>query len=124
MGDKEMNIKLTSLVLAVIMACQWPAHADAPKPKPKEPEVQESWMLAALLVTAALAGAAIVIYIHNKHGKPSQSTPVNVVLEKSSDNVNWTPVATNRVVLNGTDPYEIYREYRKDGHSFYRVRVQ
>lgn len=91
--------------------------------KKATPQVQEgSLALAALVLTVAAVAAYVVIKVHSNHKQ--FKGPVTLVLEKSGDNVNWVAVATNRVVLNGEDPMEVFREVRKDGHSFYRARVQ
>lgn len=114
-------MKLTTTLILIISLVALPMHG-AGGSKKKQTEVQEgSIFLAALVLTAAAVAAYVVIKVHSKH-KQLQG-PVTLVLEKSGDNVHWTPVSTNRVTLNGEEPIEFFREVRKDGYSFYRAIV-
>jgi len=116
------------LTMALVLS---PLHATEPdrepvKSKPSVPDTQthteQSYALAALVLVCAAVGAFVVLKVHSKHKQ--LKGPVTLVLEKSTDNVNWTPVFTNNVVINGEQPIDFFQEVRRDGYSFYRARVQ
>lgn len=114
-------MKLTTTLILIISLVALPMHGADGSKKKDGPAPESSLGLAILVLTAAAVAAYVVIKVHSKH-KQLQG-PVTLVLEKSGDNVHWTPVSTNRVVLNGEEPIEFFREVRKDGHSFYRAIV-
>jgi len=117
-----------ALIGSLVMTGAWagtPGKTEVPAAPPADESGGDvkiaSWALAALVLTCAVAGAAVVIYVHNKHKRTMG--PVTLVLEKSPDNVNWAGVATNYNVKLTGDPYEMFRDVRRDGYSFYRVRT-
>lgn len=116
-----MKTLITSIL---IVALTLPVLAQEKEKRKTEPRAEQSWAIAALVLSVAAVGAIVVVKVFNKHGQPDTNVPVDVVLEKSKDHVNWIPVLTNRVVLNGVDPSELFQETRKDGSCFYRARVQ
>ena len=74
-----------------------------------------------LVLTVGAAGIYVVVKIHSTHS--TDSGPVTVVLEKSEDHANWTPVATNTVVLAGMQPIEVFSEDMRHGAVLFRARI-
>lgn len=68
-------------------------------------------------------GGWIVITLYSKC--PKATDRVMVYIDESTDGrATWHCIATNGpVVLNGTDPLEVYRSQTVNDSSFYRARI-
>ena len=85
---------------------------------PAQPKVL--WAIVACLAVVAV-GVTVTIYVYNKY---DTTGPVTVILEKSYNNGDWTPILTNSVVLNGRRPIELFQDRMDDGLALYRARIQ
>lgn len=121
-------MKTVIAIVMIVALAALPAQAQGKaQPKPRgdgKPAVEEAApiMLGLLVLTCAAVGAYVVIKVCSSNDY--DKGPVDVILEKSPDNVNWTEVARKRVTLNGKKPVEFFEEVRRDGYSFYRGRVE
>lgn len=74
--------------------------------------------------SAIVAGYIIWTIKSNCHGPGSV---VTMVLDRSSDMVNWTPIATNTVTISTGAWVELFREKideLRDPNAYYRCHIQ
>ena len=114
---------MKAIIAVLLCACLLAAQAQTNEVnQPQKPNVTLCEAGFVLLVVG-LAGILIIkIYGHC----PTQKDKVMVYIDKSNDGrATWTCIATNGpIVLNGTDPLEVYRDELTDTLAFYRARVK
>lgn len=105
-----------SLILCVAIATM--AVADTQPQTPQSIEPKSYWIAGFVVILVVVAGVAI----YKVRGTiPSQTNPETFVLFKTTDLVNWSPIATNTVTLHGTNAIEFFRGSMEDGSAWYRA---
>ena len=112
-----MKMIITVALCLALVACNVQAGTTN-NPAQHDPN---SGILVCLMVGCVLAGAVCIIYLYQCTNVP-QERQIKVALDKSNDNVNWTPVITNTVTLHGTNMIEFFRAEMIDDTLFYRAR--
>lgn len=116
--------KTICIITALAFLCLASQAGNGNSKSKKKVETQEAVVelfLGALVLSALAVGTVFVISIYSKD--KDDSGLADVVLEKSPDHANWTPVSTNSVYLKGREPIEIFSEEMTNGSEFYRARV-
>lgn len=112
-------MKLLACILSLALsAATIHAQVDpAPTPQPK------GAVLIVFCLAAVATGATIVVYVYSAKQTP-QDTPVKLVLEKSYDHVDWTPIYTNTVILHNQDWISFFTDSQmSDKTAFYRAKL-
>lgn len=81
-------------------------------------------LLAAFIVTVLVGGCVIIWYV--RKACPRCGDKVTLVLEKTTDWVNWVPILTNTVVLTNSEWVEMFRlqiDQMNEPNSYFRARL-
>jgi len=117
-----MKTFLTVILCLAILQFSVNASQSVTNDQPEAVQQPNSVLLGIIIIlTVVVVGATVVHKV--KTTIPDNHSPVKLVLEKSMDHSNWTPVITNTVTLNGTNAIEFFREDMTDSIAFYRARV-
>lgn len=109
-----LNMKRIISILLVFAVL----HLGAP---PQRQEAQAGGALVIFIIGCVAVGAGITIWVMLKHSaKPGY---YEWILEKSSDHVNWTPVATNMLRMYEEQAWDAFEVQRNDASAFYRMRA-
>lgn len=109
-------------VSLILLPLQGHTETNQPPQQPQPESTLVCWFLGGLVLTCAVVGVCMVLYVHCKNGAPGQGRQVTFVLKKSSDNVNWTAIRTNTFIFDTNHPpVEIFREDMRDQTCFYKL---
>lgn len=96
-------------------------------PQAVEPvPVAASGTIVVMLIVSVVLGYTVFQIWKLSGGIPDDHRNCTAILERSSDHVNWTAVATNKYtwIEGAPRPIEIFRQTGVlDGTSFYRVKT-
>lgn len=107
-------------IISIIIALALSIQCCMAGQKDTEPQMSAPVVLGMLVLAVAATATIVVVKIYSTHS--NDRGPATVVLEKSDDHVHWSPIATNSVVLDGTNPVHLFDENLMNGSSFYRAR--
>ena len=91
---------IIALTLCCALCAAQAQSTNAPAKGQNEPKFGLACMIVVSIAVAGIVGYAVYRVASLC---PDQHSPVTLVLEKSNDHSNWSPVYTNTVILNGTN---------------------
>lgn len=107
---------ILTLILCLFFAAPPMADEHTPQPIAAAPII-----LGCLVLAVGATAVYVVVKVCSTDDR--DKGPVDVVLERSLDHSEWTPIATNRVTLNGREPIEAFQDVKRNDGAFYRAKL-
>lgn len=115
-----MKTLITAILILAICTLNLNVSAQDKPTKDDKAVVSAPVVLGMLVLTVAAAAAYVVVKVYSTN--ENDNGPVTLVLQESCDNVNWSNVATNTVILAGRSPVEAFSEEQRSGAKLYRAK--